>query len=1389
MFNNASNIDASHSTFSEVHRDQYLRSQTQIQGNQTVNTIIHGNQIFQGSSALESLVGASVTSASFDSIDRHPAPTCLPGTRLGLLERLTEWVDDRDSGQRICWLSGLAGSGKSAVAQTVAEKYASQHRLAASFFFSRKEMARRTAQRFFPTITCHLLTFAPSITPAIVDALSDDYTIPTKVLAEQMRRLLLAPLSAVENSHKDPTLIVVDSLDECDNEKMAREVVVLLAELLRDCRWPLKVLLTSRPEAHILRTFRQEDLRALTCPFQLNDFNVEDDIKSYLDHAFEDIRLNVADASSTMSLPDDWPPEADVQAIVQKSSRLFIFATTVVKFVGDKHHNASSRLDTVLRGSIQGASASLYADLDTLYLDALRTYPDADKTRLLLGAVAFVFSPLSTRALNSLLCQFQVDASLTADSLRSVLVVPDAAQDGAIRIYHTSFRDFLTNPQRSRQFFVDAVVYHRILARACLESMIRQLTTDMCKLRDPTILHTQLANLSELCKLHIDAGVQYACRHFAHHLSLVPKDERLNETLVICVQGFARGYLLNWIEALSLLGELDSAVISLRLVANWLKCSSDPHQETLALLYDAERLVLMCSDGIQQAALQTYSVLPFIPGCVQLRKTYQQDLAGQSTVLYGLENYWNACTCSLSTRGTIQSLAVSQGGLIAATGSFPGVKMWDSLTGRNVAHFAGSGKSSCPVCFSPSGVYAAVGCETGAIDVWDVSTGQSLIFNDSSVNDGSAITTIAFTWNSRLIASASAKGIVHIWEVPTGNFKHSFAFHDASIHCLVFSSDDSLLASGSEDMTVVTSDVTTGRLLRKMKGHHAKVNCIAFSKDRKSIASGSDDKTVRVWDTRTGVCIRTSPKGHRKPIMNVCFTPDNEHVISVCNLNVFLWATSRTSVQSIWSLDESLRKATTIAPIWYGKAAKLLTPGLLGRIADSDDGTPMYPALSPDSQTLAFARGAALYFLDSMVPGLNPAPIRSGATGFTAVAVGPGAAQQLVTSNTDGTIQVWRTVANPVDGWRQVQEAMKEVAEYLRPSVDGQRYLIKTLFDLFLVDAEGKIIKELESGDTEMTTAAIPSHDARYFAYWAEDFWTLNSSASIRVYNASTGARFKRFSGLLKIKCVAFSPRSEWLACGYGEGVVQVWELTSGQCTACVKTGQKSITSLVFLPGNAAFVCGSEEGCLTIRSVENGDVLDQLTDITVEITTIAVASDSSFVIAGCKDGSVHAWNPAQAISRRILPPNPDESIDFIAFTNRPNTVSCRSGSGIVTTWDMTRCFARDENQDVHLASEDHEDGPTSPFDYQADLVSRTDASIVHDYFLRSGYSVDTGNGWVYQGGKRVLWLPDEFLPRSPDAFSVVGKNLAIFARSGRVKIIDIEPMVARSDGGLQESPH
>src|SRR5436190_294793 len=60
--------------------------------------------------------------APFNAYQRQHDPTCLPDTRVDLLQEIYNWADGQDK-PCIFWLSGLAGTGKSTVARTVAAKY------------------------------------------------------------------------------------------------------------------------------------------------------------------------------------------------------------------------------------------------------------------------------------------------------------------------------------------------------------------------------------------------------------------------------------------------------------------------------------------------------------------------------------------------------------------------------------------------------------------------------------------------------------------------------------------------------------------------------------------------------------------------------------------------------------------------------------------------------------------------------------------------------------------------------------------------------------------------------------------------------------------------------------------------------------------------------------------------------------------------------------------------------------------------------------------------------------------------------------------------------------------------------------------------------------------
>ncbi|KAF8533478.1 hypothetical protein BDD12DRAFT_946368 [Trichophaea hybrida] len=74
--------------------------------------------------------------AAFNSRLWEHESLCLRDTRVDLVEQIKTWSKD-SHGPYIFWLNGIAGTGKSTIARTVANAWHKENRLGASFFFSK----------------------------------------------------------------------------------------------------------------------------------------------------------------------------------------------------------------------------------------------------------------------------------------------------------------------------------------------------------------------------------------------------------------------------------------------------------------------------------------------------------------------------------------------------------------------------------------------------------------------------------------------------------------------------------------------------------------------------------------------------------------------------------------------------------------------------------------------------------------------------------------------------------------------------------------------------------------------------------------------------------------------------------------------------------------------------------------------------------------------------------------------------------------------------------------------------------------------------------------------------------------------------------------------------
>ncbi|KAG8216568.1 hypothetical protein J3R82DRAFT_6749 [Butyriboletus roseoflavus] len=1368
MFNNSSHIDASHSTFSEVHRDQHYNARPTVQGNQTINTIVHGNQILQDSHSnhIEALQKASAPSAAHDSAQRYPAPKCIEGTRIELLARISSWADEPDQ-KPICWLNGRPGLGKSAVSQTIAEKYASQKRLAASFFFSRRDLERRTTQHVVPTLTTQLLSFLPSIRPAVIAALENDYMIPMKVLREQMEKLLLDTLSTATETLDAPVLIVVDALDECDDESLVSELITLLALLPRKTSLPLRLLITSRPEPWIESHIHQPDISALTLPLEIHTFSAEADIRSFLRHALDDTydqHLQVM-----IDVPRPWPSLDGLERIVNKTGGLFIFAFTVVKFVGAKTHNPALRLQAILEDTASESAGSAYADLDSLYRDAISTFPDPDVARLVLGLVYCMTIPMTVSGLHKLLQRPDVDVRLVVPTLNSVLL---ASEDGTqpIQFYHASFRDFLINPHRSQKYTINPDVYHRLMAQLCFETMSNSLKRDMCGIGNPARANSEVPDLAERRETAFDEALLYACCYWSRHLAQLPNDGVSNEALLSALNRFSTTVLLCWVEALSIFGKLESAVVMLREGIRWLQTLREVPGDTIKLFQSAERFVLFYMDPISQCALHAYvTAISFIPKDGVIYKTFKHQSLGTLLMQPPLSGYLANLRRDISLHNPIHSVVFSPNcGLIATAGAKQGVQVWSAITGGNVASLGDHSSTSLFVRFSPSGAFLAAAFEGGTVTVWDPKVGREHMKHESCHTE--TITCIEFSTDSALLASGSRDHAIQVWSVETAKPLYRLASHEGPVTSLAFSCDSLRLFSGSEDNLIISWDVSTGKLVRGMMGHRKPVNCIAVSKDQSILASGSEDKTIKIWDTSSGKCTRTLSKGHHTGIRSVHFFDEDKRVVAACDGAIISWAvTSRTASETIWAVEQFLKTTAQRVPSWQTKVLGWGAPTSVFRYMSHHifDGTcpeHISIAYAHQSPSFVFAHMGYLHSGSLPTPTNNP-PLRNKSTVTT------------VSISSDG---LWAATGDPLGSleiidltakgrtWEELERSAKSdplshVGEIV-PSPNGGRFILRCIFQWYLIDADYQIIKKiLDIGvmesirDSDDVKFKFSADGSIYFCV-VPNFFNDNKS-TIRVSDSVTGEHRAQFTGLKNVHSFVASADGAWIACGRGLGQVDVFQVASKERTNIGESNGSPIKVLVFSDEAQEIVGGSETGVVRVWDRASGECKATFGASTSMVTALAYAAGTpatadgggARIAIGREDGSLCVWSPSTSASHDLV--RGDQAtvkhVDFVRFSDDQTRLTSRGEDGTAFSWaisfdaddtDMARCTrrTRQEGVDAHNTSLPH-------------LLSRSDPEDTVDSLFHTAYRVRK-DGWLVEGDRRVIWLPPFTRPHGKNTF-------------------------------------
>jgi len=774
----------------------------------------------------------------------------MKGTRRDVLFQLEQWLKDKED-KRVFWLNGLAGTGKSTIAQTFAEMCFADGKLGASFFCSRDFEERSNLRSIFPTLSFQLALQYPHFRQELLLTLAKNPDVGKESLCSQMEKLIVGPFQAMQA----PTLIIIDALDECQDEEPASALLSVLSRYVDDI--PLvKFLITGRPELRIRSGFRLESLRPHTEVFKLHEVEptlVDSDIKLFLKTRFASIAKNRSDCS----LAEGWPGPHDIDILCKKAAGFFIFASTVAKFVSSHYHPPDERLALIVSLPLD-TSHEAKLGIDLLYTQVLgQAFQDADfhdhefysHLKSVVGAVLLIFHPLSIKTLSDLLINCGTPTRMTSSlrTLHSLLLVPDNV-DNPIRIFHKSFPDFLMDPGRCTdvRFFIDPAVYHNEILLSCLNVMNKRLRRNICSLGDYTVL-SEIKDLLTQRATHIGDALEYACCFWTKHLVKGSSSSSGVKEVCRAINTFFETGFLFWIEVLVLMGKLDIGIYALNDIQQWCMLVSSvflvfqlrpvlisvqtgvPNKWTR----DSKHFILENFDTMCNSPSKIYdTALTLCPSSSWLHDHYTTRFPQKIKVVVGLVE-WGVCTRTVSCNDDYTATLAYHSNTIA-TGLHNVITIFDALTGSQTAVLSGHTKN---------------------------------------------VISLAFSLDGTLLVSGSKDKTIKLWDVQTGGVVKTFHGHTGTILSVSISVGNTMIASGSGDRSICLWNIGTGEC-QVIKKHNDVVTTVSFSPtDPQLLLSASDDGTVRKW--ATDGCQIGSPI----PGIHVSFSPDGTQFV-LCNGSV-----------------------------------------------------------------------------------------------------------------------------------------------------------------------------------------------------------------------------------------------------------------------------------------------------------------------------------------------------------------------------------------------------------------------------------------------------------------------------------------------------------------------
>ncbi|KAG4261888.1 hypothetical protein FPRO03_11356 [Fusarium proliferatum] len=783
------------------------------------------------------------------------------------------FVDDPSS--RVLWINGPPGKGKTMLLCGIIDELHKSLR-PISFFLCQANVKEEDLSSDIAVMR-GLIFVLLEHQPSLISVIRPSYDKQIHRLfnsinsSELLRDILITMLQ--EPSLRD-AILLVDALDECNinRSKLTR----LIVDLSKSCN--TKWIVSSRDWPEI----RQELAEAtglVSLDLEQEHESVSQAVKSY-------IRKKVDDLAEMKWKNDLGLKEKVFDYMQSHADDTFLW----VALVCERLANSGIRKRLVME-ELMKFPTSLTA-LYQAMMDRITDSSEGDRLKQILALVCVVYRPLTSDDIPILVDSMddydEDDVEDAIASCGSFLTL----QGREIFFVHQSAKEFLLDQGREVLFPRGINHKHAHVFSRSLDAMENTLRQDIYELGSPCTL-----NPVEIPSLDPLAGIEYSCVYWARHLC------RLEPGQEPSLSNFDKGQM----------------------------------PELAAFIRDARRFIAYHKPIIETAPLQVYcSTLIFCPKSNLIHQRFSHQIPVWVTVKPEIEDDWDAHMQTIYNDADIDHACYSPDGRYLAY-SIRGTSQIYEITSGNLLCEVLAASHLSTAAYSPDGLLLCCGVNQGmaildattfelieSIDVMAdrcfflpnsnniaVVYGEHVTVLDwktrerfSSFNLNKESSDVALLSASRIVEVSLDASEVKIWDLATGECKHTFDFIGGGLGLVACSLDGHWIAAASGFVVRLWYlDVRLGWVYKHDLSFEYAVECLTFSADSRTLISGSYDNFIRMWDD-TGVCIKVL-KAHTQRI----------NFLTVCQMRNQLASGSDDRTIKLWDLshilsDQSRQKRT-----------------------------------------------------------------------------------------------------------------------------------------------------------------------------------------------------------------------------------------------------------------------------------------------------------------------------------------------------------------------------------------------------------------------------------------------------------------------------------------------